>query len=122
MPTRSTLTALIAAASATAAAAAPALAATATLNLSPPTVHRGDSLVVGGTAPGCHGTVTVLSKAFSHMRSYAGVPSVSGPVDGRGRFRITVRIPSTRKVADYQVAGRCGGANVGVTRVLHVIR
>lgn len=120
MRRRTTLTA--AAAAAITAAAAPALAATATLNLSPPTVHRGSSLVVGGTAPGCHGTVTVLSKAFSHTRNYAGVPSVSGPVDGRGRYRITVRIPSTRKVADYEVSGRCGGANLGGTHILHVIR
>jgi hypothetical protein len=102
--------------------AVPALAATATLDLSPATVHRGNSLVIGGTVRGCHDSVTLLSKAFSHMRNYAGVPSVVGPVDGRGRYRITVRIPSTRRIADYEVSGRCGGANIGVTRTLHVIK
>ncbi len=112
---------------ATVAAGAAAIVGTASASspsivLTPSTVVRGHSVVVHGSAGGCPrgDTVTLLSRAFSARRSFAGVPAVFAKVKAGGAFSVRTTIPSTRRAGRYAVTARCGGGNLGVLKYLTV--
>jgi hypothetical protein len=110
-----------------AALAALAIATTASaavfLLVTPSTVHRGALVYIKGNAGDCpHGdAVTILSRAFPRLHSFAGVPAVYATVGAGGRFHATTRIPIGRRVGKYVVTARCGGGNLGVATPLRVV-
>jgi hypothetical protein len=114
--------ALIAAAAATLLLAGSASATTVFLVLFPGTVHRGHTVTINGNAGDCPrgDSVTILSRAFSRLHEFAGVPAVYAKVGAGGRFHTTARIPLTRHAGTYVVTARCGGGNLGVKPVLRV--
>ncbi len=56
-----------------------------------------------------------------HTHDFAGVP-VLAKVKYRGSFRVTTRIPATKRPWRYGVTGRCGGGNLGFLKHLTVHR
>lgn len=92
------------------------------LSVSPATVRRGGTVLVSGVAGGCTAgdRVTVSSRAFAAIRSFAGVPAVFAQVGSAGRFSAKTRIPATRTPGAYVVTARCGGGNLGVSARLSV--
>lgn len=104
--------------------AASAAAAGPTIEVSPKTVHAGQSVRVHGLVPGCPSgdEVTLTSSAFSHAHDFAGLPAVFAHVGARGAYSIRTRIPASRRPGSYQIAGRCGGGNLGVVASLRVLR
>jgi len=97
-------------------AAAGALAASPSITVAPAHVRRGHSVVVEGLAGGCAvgNDVTLIARAFSHARDFAGLPAVFVKVRAGGGFRVSTRIPANRKPDRYTITGRCGGGNLGV--------
>jgi hypothetical protein len=89
--------------------------------LSPNPVHRGHKVRVHGTAPGCHGSLTLLSNAFPPTQTFAGVNSVNVTVRN-GTYSKKILIPAKRKPRRYDVTGRCGGGALGVRARLRVVR
>jgi hypothetical protein len=92
------------------------------LTVTPTSVRRGRTVLVRGVAGGCAAgdSVTILSRAFSRLHSFAGVPAVYAPVGSAGRFSVTTRIPLTRQPGRYTITARCGGGNLGVAAHLTV--
>jgi hypothetical protein len=92
------------------------------LAVTPSRIKRGKTIFVHGVAGGCTAgdTVTIISRAFSPVHSFAGVPAVLAPVGAAGRFSATARIPLARRPANYVVTARCGGGNLGVSAHLTV--
>jgi hypothetical protein len=82
----------------------------------------GDVLGPDGT-PGCSvpGTVTLISDAFAGLGEFAGVGAVDLPVDAAGTFDASVILTSSVAPGTYEITGRCGGGNLGVTATLHVV-
>jgi hypothetical protein len=103
--------------------AASALAAAPTLQASPNPVRRGHVVRVHGRVPGCPAgdRVTLISRAFSHAHEFAGVPAVFAHVGRHHRYSVRTRIPARRSPGRYRISGRCGGANLGVSAMLHVL-
>lgn len=97
-------------------------ATTVALTVRPSTVRRGGSVLVRGVAGGCTegGSVTIISRAFSGARTFAGVPAVFAEVGAAGRFSTTARIPASRRPGAYVLTARCGGGNLGVAARLVV--
>ena len=126
-PVRTIAALLSAATVGTLASAASAWAApTATLQVSPGSVAAGDTVVVSGSvgpAPegsACATSVLLLSRAFVDTHVFAGVPAVTAAVKPGGTFRATAKIPSSTPAGTYNVSGRCGGGNLGVSAALTV--
>ena len=94
------------------------------LTLTPPAVHRGHTVLIRGSAGLCPvgDVVTIISRAFSRIHEFAGVPAVLARVQSGGHFRTTTRIPLRRRVGRYGVTARCGGGNLGVLVRLTVLR
>jgi hypothetical protein len=92
------------------------------LTVTPATVRRGRIVLVRGVAGGCAAgdSVTILSRAFPSVHSFAGVPALFAPVGSAGRFSATTRIPLRRKPGKYGITARCGGGNLGVSASLTV--
>jgi hypothetical protein len=88
----------------------------------PNPVRRGGVVRVYGNTGGCRSGLTLLSDAFSHAHEFAGVPALFGSVDASGRYSIVSRIPPKRRPGTYEISGRCGGGNMGVTARLRVLR
>ena len=108
------------------AVAAPASAATIAVN--PTTVPTsgtvtlsGDVLLASGT-PGCGvpGTITLSSDAFAGLAEFAGRGAVMLPVDATGHFSSAVALKSSVAAGAYEITGRCGGGNMGVSATLTV--
>jgi hypothetical protein len=101
-----------------------ALAAGATIRVDPTTVQRGYIVRVHGVVPGCAigNQVTLLSRAFSHRREFAGVPAILAEVGAGHKYSKRTRIPAGRAPGRYAITGRCGGDNLGVTAHVRVIR
>jgi hypothetical protein len=98
-------------------------AAPPSLTVVPPTVRRGHTVVVKGSADGCAvgNAVTLISRAFVHTHDFAGLPAVFAKVRSGGLFKATTRIPATKKPRRYVITARCGGGNLGVTAHLRVL-
>jgi hypothetical protein len=92
------------------------------MTLTPSSVKRGHRVLITGSADGCTvgNAVTVISRAFVHTHDFAGVPAVFARVRSGGSFRVTTRIPATKKPGRYVVTARCGGGNLGVLKHLTV--
>jgi hypothetical protein len=105
------------------ATALPALASTSTISATPNPVHHGHFVRLHGKATGCPrgDRVTLLSHAFMHRHSFAGVPAVYARVGAGKTYSVRTRIPASRAAGDYTVSGRCGGGNLGVSLTLHVV-
>ena len=104
--------------------AGPAVAVTGpTINVSPGSVRAGEVVRVYGAAPGCPAgnEVTLISPAFSAANEFAGVPAVFAAVGTDGRYSVRTRIPASRRPGTYQITGRCGGGNLGVSASLRVL-
>lgn len=102
----------------------PAAAQAATLHVSPKQVSPGaKTRVFGSAAGGCASgdRVTLISRAFPGTHRFAGVPAVFATARANGSFSKRVRIPAGRAPGSYDVTGRCGGGNLGVTRHLRVL-
>jgi len=107
--------------------AAPAWAASATtLQVSPRATTAGDTVVVSGSvgpAPAgsaCATSLMLLSRAFVHTHEFAGVPAVIAAVKPDGTFTTSTRIPRSTPPGTYDLSGRCGGGNIGVSAILTV--
>jgi hypothetical protein len=105
-------------------AAATAIASVPSLTLTPSSVKRGNTVLIKGSADGCTvgNTVFIISRAFVHTHDFAGLPAVLARVKSGGSFRITTRIPATKRPGRYRVTGRCGGGNLGLLKHLIVRR
>lgn len=106
-------------------AAGSAAASTApSLVVTPASVHRGQSVVISGSAGSCPvgDTVVVISRALPRTHEFAGVPAVWATVREGGRFRARVRIPRTKPTGRYVVTARCGGGNLGLLARLTILR
>jgi len=103
---------------------AAATAAAPSLTLTPSSVKRGHVVVIKGSAGGCAvgNTVFIISRAFVHTHDFAGLPAVFAKVKYGGHFRVTTRIPVTKKPRRYNVTARCGGGNLGLLEHLTVRR
>jgi hypothetical protein len=103
----------------------PAAAATApSLVVTPAAVHRGDRVVISGSADSCPtgDTVVVISRALPRVHQFAGIPAIWATVRPGGRYRLTTRIPRTKPKGRYILTARCGGGNLGVLARLTVLR
>jgi hypothetical protein len=101
---------------------ATAAATTVALHVNPTTVAAGTSVQVSGQCdPNTGGYV--ISTAFLHdaTHDFAGVGAVPFTTDSTGAFAGTALIPSTRAAGTYQVTGRCGGGNLGISVTLTVV-
>jgi hypothetical protein len=99
-------------------------AAAPSLTLTPSSVRRGHTVLIKGSADGCTvgNTVFILSRAFVHTHDFAGVPAVLAKVRAGGLYRVSTRIPPTKRPGRYGVTARCGGGNLGVLKHLTVRR
>jgi len=106
------------------ATAATVTAAVPSLTVTPSSVKRGNTVLLKGSADGCAvgNMVVILSRAFVHTHDFAGVPAVLARVKYGGSFRVTTRIPATKRPGRYGVTGRCGGGNLGFLKHLTVRR
>ena len=98
------------------------MASAPSLTLTPSSVKRGHTVLIKGSANGCPvgDAVTIISKAFVHTHDFAGFPAVFARVRYSGSFRVTTRIPATKRPGRYNVTARCGGGNLGVLKHLTV--
>jgi len=97
-------------------------AVSVSLTVKPGAVRRGGNVLVSGVAGGCTSgdRVTVTSRAFAAIHSFAGVPAVFAQVGSAGRFSAKAWIPSARRPGTYVLTARCGGGNLGVSARLAV--
>ena len=100
----------------------------ATITASPSSVAVGGQVTLSGDVlangqPGCTvpGEATLISPAFNGLGEFAGVGAVTAPVDAAGNFATTVTLPATTAPGTYEISGRCGGGNLGVTATLTVV-
>jgi hypothetical protein len=103
--------------------AVPALAAGhPTIVATPNPVRPGHTVTIHGVVPGCPkgDQLTLISQAFSHHHDFAGLPAIFATIHAHSAYSVTTRIPSTKARGPYSISGRCGGGNIGVTRVLNV--
>jgi hypothetical protein len=107
------------------AVAAPASAAS--IVVSPDTVGVGGTTTVSGDVlvsgqPGCAvpSQVTLISNAFAGLGEFAGQGAVTVDVDATGHFSSAVHLDSRVGLGVYDISGRCGGGNLGVSATLTV--
>jgi hypothetical protein len=102
--------------------AAPAGAApSASLHVTPATVAAGGSVQVNGTCePNTSGFA--ISHAFLHDAShdFAGVGAANFTTNAAGNFTVTAEVPASITPGSYDVTGRCGGGNLGISVTLTV--
>ncbi len=94
------------------------------LVVTPSTAHRGQLVLIHGSAGSCPvgDTVVIISRAFGGTHQFAGVPAVLAKVRAAGHFAATTRIPRRRRIGRYVITARCGGGNLGVAARLTVLR
>jgi hypothetical protein len=92
--------------------------------VTPKRVPRGGFVGIRGVVPGCPrgDQVTLISRAFPHRHDFAGLPAIFARVGAHARYSVRARIPSRRRPGRYSITGRCGGANLGVSASLRVLR
>jgi hypothetical protein len=100
----------------------------ATINVSPSSVAVGGQVTVSGDVlangqPGCEvpGDVTLISPAFQGLGEFAGEGAITAPADSSGNFSVTATLPATTGPGTYEITGRCGGGNLGVSATLEVL-
>jgi hypothetical protein len=103
-------------------------ASAATISVSPASVAPGAQVTVSGDVlangqPGCSvpGEVTLISPAFIGLGEFAGVGATTAQADAAGNFSTTVTLSSDVAPGTYDISGRCGGGNLGVTATLTVV-
>jgi len=103
-------------------------ASAATIAANPSTVVAGSQVTISGDVlsngtPGCTvpGDVTLISPAFAGLGDFAGTPATVATADSSGNFTTTVTIAATVAPGTYDISGRCGGGNLGVTATLTVV-
>lgn len=102
--------------------AAPSAArSSVTLTVTPTRAPAGSSVQVSGTCE-AHTGGYVLSHAFLHdaAHDFAGVGAVAFQTDASGNFAVTAQVPASITPGRYDVTGRCGGGNLGITAQLRV--
>jgi hypothetical protein len=67
------------------------------------------------------GDVTLISPAFEGLGEFAGVGATTAQADAAGNFSTTVTLSSSVAPGAYDISGRCGGGNFGVTATLTVV-
>jgi hypothetical protein len=94
------------------------------LTLTPAAVHRGDYVLISGSAGSCPvgDTVVLISRGLPRIHEFAGVPAVWARARAHGRFSVRARIPPAKPPGRYAVTARCGGGNLGVLARLTVQR
>jgi len=99
----------------------------ATINVAPGAVAAASPFMVSGDVlaggqPGCEvpGEVSLISPAFIGLAG-DGSEAVLIPVDATGRFSGVITLPATVPPGQYQITGRCGGGNLGVTATITVV-
>jgi hypothetical protein len=103
--------------------AIPALAAgRPTIVATPNPVKAGHTVTIHGVVPGCPrgDQLTLISQAFNHRHDFAGLPAIFATIKAHSAYSVTTRIPAGKARGPYAISGRCGGGNIGVTRVLNV--
>ncbi len=92
------------------------------IHVAPGSVRAGDAVRVSGLAGGCPSgsRVTLISRAFSRARDFAGIPAVVATVRRDDTYRVRTRVPAARRPGVRTVTARCGGGNFGVTAHLRV--
>ncbi len=127
MPHPSRLAAVAAAVVATIVLGAGAAVA-ATINVTPATVETGGQVTISGDVlndgtPGCTvpGDVTLISPAFTGLGEFAGTGATTATADSSGNFTTTVTLSPSVGPGSYEVSGRCGGGNLGVSATLTVV-
>jgi hypothetical protein len=105
------------------AAAAAAGSTRPSLVLTPSAVHRGQPVLMSGSAGSCPvgDAVIVISRALPRTHEFAGVPAVLTTVRADGRFRARTRVPRKERPGRYVVTARCGGGNFGLLVRLTVL-
>jgi hypothetical protein len=103
-------------------------ASAATILANPSTVVAGSQVTVSGDvlangSPGCSvpGEVTLISPAFAGLGDFAGTPATVATADATGSFSTTVTIAPSVAPGTYDITGRCGGGNLGVTGSITVV-
>jgi hypothetical protein len=103
-------------------------AAAAAINVSPSTVETGGQVTISGDVlangqPGCTvpGAVTLISPAFTGLEEFAGTGATTAQADAAGNFSTTVTLSASVGPGTYDISGRCGGGNLGVTGTLTVV-
>ena len=103
-------------------------AAAATITVSPSSVAAGGQVTVSGDVlangqPGCTvpGQVTLISPAFVGLGEFAGTPATTAQADAAGSFSTTVTLSPSVNPGTYDISGRCGGGNLGVSATLTVV-
>ena len=104
-----------------------ASAVAATITVTPSTVSTGGQVTVSGDvlangSPGCTvpGDVTLVSPAFDGLGEFAGVGATIATADASGNFTTTVTLSPSVAPGTYEITGRCGGGNLGVSAALTV--
>ena len=105
----------------------PGFVSAASINVSPSTVAPGGNVALSGDilangTPGCDvtGTVTLISDAFAGLGEFAGVGATTATADASGNFTTTVTLSPSVAPGTYDITGRCGGGNLGVSASLTV--
>jgi hypothetical protein len=103
----------------------PASAATSFVAVTPSTVAVGGTVTISGLVP-TSGTASCASGEAATVTSTVGLfpQGGFGPQAARsatGAFTVSYTVPLSTPPATYVVGLRCGGGNVGVSAVVHVV-
>lgn len=92
------------------------------LVVTPATVAPAGVVRVSAAASPCRvgDQVTLISATFPG-RAFGGQGTVSGQVGSHGSFSVRARIRSGLRTGRYEITGRCGGGNLGVSAFLRVV-
>ncbi len=104
-----------------------ATASAATITVAPTTASPGSAVVISGDVlangqPGCPAgdAVTLISGAFVGHGEFAGQPAVEATTTAQGTYSTSVTLATSLAPGTYEISGRCGGGNLGVTAALTV--
>ena len=64
--------------------------------------------------------VTLISPAFEGLGEFAGVGATTATADASGNFSTTVTLSPSVAPGTYDISGRCGGGNLGVSASLTI--
>jgi hypothetical protein len=97
-------------------------AAAASITVEPSSASPGDFITISGNVPtdGCPSSdaAQLTSTAELFPPDGFGPPATRAPT---GDFSTQYAIPASTPPGDYSIGVRCGGGNVGISAVLHVV-